>query len=95
MPELPELIELQRQWEALQLEHPQLDPVAALVLVALRQSDAPSATGVSSAVLSRHLGLEHALIRRAAAELEAGGWVTARPSGGASPALRLILTPTC
>jgi DNA-binding MarR family transcriptional regulator len=95
LPELPDAIELQRQWEALQDEYPELEPVAALVLVALRQSDAPGDSGVSSALLARHLGLEHALIRRAAAELETDGWVAARPAGGASPALRLILTPTC
>ncbi|WP_144076844.1 hypothetical protein [Salinicola socius] len=95
MPDRPALTDLQRHWEALQIEHPQLDPVAALVLLALRQSDAPGDGSVSTALMSRRLGLEHALIRRAAAELETGGWVSAQPVGGASPALRLILTPTC
>lgn len=95
MPELSDPVDLQRQWQALQVEHPQLDPLAALVLVALRRSDASRESGVSSALLSRRLGIEHALIRRAATELESGGWILTRPAGGASPALRLILLPVC
>jgi len=86
---------LHRRLEALQVAHPKLDPLAALVLLAIRQSEAPGERGLTTAVMSRHLGIEHALIRRAAAELEAEGWVSAPPVGGASPALRLILTPTC
>ncbi|WP_110656574.1 MarR family transcriptional regulator [Salinicola halimionae] len=95
MPELPDAIELQRQWEALQDEHPELEPVAALVLLALKESGPAREAGISTALISRRLGLEHALIRRAAADLETGGWVSARPAGASSPALRLILTPTC
>ncbi|WP_322528736.1 hypothetical protein R5R73_02980 [Salinicola sp. LHM] len=95
MPELPDLVDLQRQWQTLQVEHPQLEPLAALVLVALRRSDASTESGVSSALLSRRLGIEHALIRRAATELESGGWILTRSAGGASPALRLILLPVC
>ena len=86
---------LQRRLVALQAEPPELDPLAVLVLLAVRQSDAARESGVSTALMSRRLGIEHALIRRAAAELEAGGWVTATPAGGASPALRLILPATC
>jgi hypothetical protein len=100
LPELPDPADLQRQWQALQVEHPQLDPLAALVLVALRALDAQGdggeeKTGATSALLSRRLGIEHALIRRAAAELESGGWILTRPAGGASSALRLILAPVC
>lgn len=100
MPELPDPVDLQRQWQALQVEQPQLDPLAALVLVALRALDAQGGggeekTGTTTALLSRRLGIEHALIRRAAAELESGGWILTRPAGGASPALRLILAPVC
>ncbi|WP_162619590.1 MarR family transcriptional regulator [Salinicola peritrichatus] len=79
---------LQRQFEALQAAHPELEPLAVLVLLAVRQSDSPN--GVTTARLSRRLGIEHALIRRAAAELEALGWIVTEPVGGASPALRLI-----
>lgn len=86
---------LQRRLVALQTEHSELDPLAALVLLAVHQPDAARDSGVSTALVSRRLGIEHALIRRAAAELEAGGWVTATPVGGASPALRLILSATC
>jgi len=82
--------ELQRALAALQQAHPELDALAALVLLALRESDSPDEKGMTTASLSRHLGIEHALIRRAAAELEALGWIVTEPVGGASPALRLI-----
>jgi len=95
LPDLPASSDLQRRWEALQIEHPELDPLAALVLLALRESDLPRGRGVSTALLSRRLGFEHALIRRAAAELEAHGWVLIEPAGGTSPALRLILSSNC
>lgn len=82
--------ELQRALAALQDAHPELDTLAALVLLALRESP-PAEKGISSALLARHLNIEHALIRRACAELEDAGWVSTQPAGGASPALRVSL----
>ncbi|GHB32426.1 MarR family transcriptional regulator [Salinicola rhizosphaerae] len=86
--------ELQRQLEALQARHPELDPLAALVLLAVRHADASyeenaERNGVTTAALSRRLGVEHALVRRAATELEALNLIATAPNGGASPALRL------
>lgn len=81
---------LQRALAALQDAHPELDTLAALVLLALRESP-PAEKGISSALLARHLNIEHALIRRACAELEDAGWVSTQPAGGASPALRVAL----
>ncbi|MDH4574505.1 hypothetical protein [Salinicola acroporae] len=95
MPEPLDPEALQRRLATLQAEHPELDPLAALVLLAIRHSSVAGDSGVSTALVSRRLGLEHALVRRAAAELESDGWVTATPVGGASPALRLILATTC
>ncbi|WP_110707965.1 helix-turn-helix domain-containing protein [Salinicola sp. CR57] len=95
MPEPLDPKALQRRLATLQSEHPELDPLAALVLLAIRHSGAAGDSGVSTALVSRRLGLEHALVRRAAAELESDGWVTATPVGGASPALRLILATSC
>lgn len=69
--------------------HPELEPLAVLVLV-LVNSVEPKDEGVSTAQLARRLGIEHALIRRAAAELDTREWVTTAPVGGASPALRLF-----
>ncbi|MGO2240281.1 MAG: hypothetical protein ACTH5D_00810 [Halomonas sp.] len=51
----------------------------------------PSEKGVSSALLARGLGIEHALIRRACTTLEEADWVHARLAGGASSALRVML----
>ncbi|MGP8289327.1 MarR family transcriptional regulator [Vreelandella zhanjiangensis] len=81
---------LQRALAALQDAHPELDTLAALVLLALRESP-PAEKGISSALLARHLNIEHALIRRACAELEDAGWVSTQPASGASPALRVAL----
>lgn len=98
MAESDDHTDLQRQLEALQTAHPELDPLAALVLLAMRESvsvfgdDSPR--GLTTALLSRRLGIEHALIRRAAADLEALGWIRAEATGGASPALRLHLIET-
>ncbi|WP_251977629.1 MarR family transcriptional regulator [Salinicola avicenniae] len=84
--------DLQRQLAALQASHPDLEPLAALVLLAVRQfGEGRDARGVTTSLLSRKLGIEHALVRRAAADLEAAGFVAAVPAGGASPALRLTL----
>ncbi len=69
--------------------HPELDMLTALVLVMVREAE-PSEGGISTALLARRLGVEHALVRRAAAELDTGGWVTTMPVDGASPALRLF-----
>ncbi len=85
--------ELQRALAALQDAHPELDTLAALVLLALRESP-PAEKGISSAQLTRHLDIEHALIRRACAALEDAGWVNTQPAGGASPALRIALSET-
>ncbi|WP_353981009.1 MarR family transcriptional regulator [Salinicola endophyticus] len=79
---------LARRFTALQAAHPELDPLAALLLAALHDVAEPS---LSSARLSRHLGIEHALVRRAAAELEAAGWIATQARVGASPALGLRL----
>lgn len=86
--------ELQRQLDVLQADYPQLDTLAALVLLAVRHADAyqdenAERTGVTTAALSRRLGVEHALVRRAATELEAMELIATAPNGGASPALRL------
>lgn len=83
--------ELQRALIALQDAHPELDTLAALVLLALNGSPAATSKGLSSALLSRRLSIEHALIRRACAELEETGWVETQPAGGASSALRVVL----
>lgn len=91
---------LQRKLQALQYEHAELDPLAALVLVAVREFEWPEGEspnkgqkpqGITTALLSRKLDIEHALIRRAAAELEAGNWISTEPASAASPALRLRL----
>ncbi|WFF40707.1 hypothetical protein EVC62_03880 [Salinicola endophyticus] len=109
-PEL-DVAALERRFTALQAAHPELDPLAVLLLALLRgagpgkraelaspdsaHSAQPrselSRAGLSSAQLSRHLGIEHALVRRAAAELEAAGWIDTQARGGASPALWLRL----
>ncbi len=68
--------------------HPSLDPLAGMVWIALRDWGT-TARGLTTAQLSRRLEVEHALIRRAAADLEALGWIDSQPAGGASPALRL------
>ncbi|MGO3277633.1 hypothetical protein, partial [Halomonas sp.] len=62
MAELAEGQHLQRALTALQAAYPELDTLAALVLLALDASP-PSEKGVSSALLARHLDIEHALIR--------------------------------
>ncbi|WNL42531.1 helix-turn-helix domain-containing protein [Halomonas sp. PAMB 3264] len=79
---------LERALENLQRAYPALDALQALVLLAL---DEQGKLGISSARLSRRLEIEHALIRRALAELEAQGWVRLTSSGGPSPALRIEL----
>ncbi|MBZ5487645.1 MarR family transcriptional regulator [Halomonas aquamarina] len=89
MPERPaDPASLQRALNALQAAHPELDPLAALVLLALDEQP-PSENGVSSALLARYLEIEHALIRRACTTLEEAGWIRTQPAGGASPALRV------
>ena len=90
MPELAEGQHLQRALTALQAAYPELDTLAALVLLALDASS-PSDKGVSSALLARRLAIEHALIRRACATLEEAGWIHTQPAGGASSALRVSL----
>lgn len=92
MPDRPPESALERALDALMAAHPELEPLAALVLLALRERGREVETeGMTTSQLSRRLDIEHALIRRAAAELEAGGWVTSHPVGGASPSLRLFL----
>ncbi|KFF48045.1 hypothetical protein GY26_16625 [Gammaproteobacteria bacterium MFB021] len=83
-----DVVGLERRFTALQAAHPELDPLALVLLAALRDVNDPP---LSSARLSRHLGIEHALVRRAAAELEAAGWIATQARGGASPALGLRL----
>lgn len=90
MPEPTEGQHLQRALTALQAAYPELDTLAALVLLALNASP-PSEKGVSSALLARRLDIEHALIRRACTTLEEAGWVHSQPAGGASSALRVVL----
>ncbi|PRY64965.1 MarR family protein [Vreelandella songnenensis] len=90
MPDTPADRHLQRALNALQADHPELDPLAALVLLALASSPS-SEKGVSSALLARRLDIEHALILRACTTLEEAGWVSTQPAGGASPALRVCL----
>lgn len=82
--------DLQRALSALQIAHPELDTLVALVLLALRELPSTE-KGVSSALLARRLDVEHALIRRACTTLEDAGWVSTQPAGGASPALRVAL----
>ncbi|RUR35519.1 MarR family transcriptional regulator [Vreelandella populi] len=82
--------DLQRVLAELQDAHPELDTLAALVLLALCELP-PNEKGISSALLARRLDIEHALIRRACAELEEADWVSTQPAGGASPALRVAL----
>ncbi|WP_252108205.1 MULTISPECIES: MarR family transcriptional regulator [unclassified Halomonas] len=77
---------LERALESLQRTYPALDALQALVLLAL---DEQGEGGISSARLSRRLEIEHALIRRACAELEAQGWVRLTAAGKATPALRI------
>ncbi|WNL39188.1 MarR family transcriptional regulator [Halomonas sp. PAMB 3232] len=79
---------LERALENLQRAYPALDALQALVLLALDEQGKP---GISSARLSRRLEIEHALIRRACAELDAQGWVRLTAAGGATPALRVEL----
>lgn len=81
---------LRRALTALQEAHPELDTLAALVLLALGELS-PVEKGTSSALLARRLDIEHALIRRACAALEDAGWVNTQPAGGASSALRVAL----
>lgn len=81
---------LQRALTALQVAHPELDTLAALVLLALGELS-PVEKGTSSALLARRLDIEHALIRRACAALEDAGWVNTQPAGSSSPALRVAL----
>lgn len=83
--------DLLRKIAALQDVHPELDTLAALVLLALCESPAATSKGASSALLSRRLAIEHALIRRACATLEDAGWIETQPSQGVSPALRVQL----
>ncbi|MFG6667745.1 MarR family transcriptional regulator [Halomonas sp. HNIBRBA4712] len=83
---MPDTATLERALAELQKAHPALDGLSALVLLAL---DEQNEAGLSSARLARRLGIEHALVRRALAELEALGWVALSPAGGASPALRV------
>ncbi|MCB8889293.1 MarR family transcriptional regulator [Vreelandella malpeensis] len=85
---MPDTATLERALKNLQRAHPSLDALQALVLLAL---DDQGKDGLSSALLSRRLGIEHALIRRALAELEVQGWVHLTAGGGASPALRVTL----
>lgn len=85
---MPDIEALERALENLQRAHPSLDALQALVLLAL---DGQGKDGLSSALLSRRLGVEHALIRRAMAQLETLGWVHLAVAGGASPALRVTL----
>ncbi len=90
MPDTPADQHLQRALNALQADHPELDPLAALVLLALASSPS-SEKGVSSALLARRLEIEHALIRRACATLEDAGFLHIQPANGPSPVLRVHL----
>ncbi|WP_110670478.1 MarR family transcriptional regulator [Salinicola halophilus] len=90
MPETGDDADLAQALAALLQAHLGLDPLAGVVWLALRDvGDSPR--GLTTAQLSRRLEVEHALVRRAAAELEALGWIDSRPAGGASPALRLTM----
>lgn len=82
--------ELPRALVALRQAHPELDPLAGLIVLALREFGWMGDEGTTTALLSRRLGIEHALIRRACAELEAADWIATQPVGGASPALRVM-----
>ncbi|RJS91930.1 helix-turn-helix domain-containing protein [Salinisphaera sp. Q1T1-3] len=84
---------LERDLEALQAAHPDLEPLAGIVLLAVcAQYDPGRGKGVNTALLAQRLDIEHALIRRAVTDLETRGWITAESAGGASPALRLVPT---
>ena len=45
---------------------------------------------INTALLAQQLGFEHAMVYRAATELETRGYISSTPVGGASPALRLL-----
>lgn len=64
-----------------------MDALTSVVLLAVRQG--AGIGELSSATIARRLTLEHALVRRACAELNARGFIDARPAGGASPALKV------
>lgn len=74
------------QTQALIHQRPELAPLEALVLAVLMDRS-PIDTGR----IARQFELEHALIRRAAASLEAKGWLTSAIKSGKSPGLKLTL----
>jgi len=81
---------LQRALEALQAAAPELSDTCAVVLLATREfHDSGRGKGVNTTLIAQRLDIEHAMVRRAATELETGGYITSIPVGGASPALRL------
>ncbi|WP_447530243.1 MarR family transcriptional regulator [Vreelandella sp. TE19] len=86
---MPDDQDLNSALKALQRAHPKLDTLSALVLVALDRVAGEAA--LSTAQLARRLEIEHALIRRACAELETEGWVVIDPAAGPGPALRVRL----
>ena len=87
----PDSTRLQHALDALRASAPELDDTARIVLFAVREfgADSASAKGVNTVRLAKQLDIEHALIRRAATELEANGYILSTSVGGASPALRL------
>ena len=82
---------LQQALAALQAACPELEPSAVIVLLATREYRATGRDkGINTALLAQQLGFEHAMVYRAATELETRGYISSTPVGGASPALRLL-----
>ena len=94
VPAAPDNARLQHALDALnalRVSAPELDDTARIVLLAVREAsaDTRSIQGINTVRLSKQLDMEHALIRRAATELENAGYICITSVGKASPALRL------
>ncbi|ODC04548.1 hypothetical protein BFW38_14435 [Terasakiispira papahanaumokuakeensis] len=78
------------QAQALMNQRPELTPLEALLLAVLMDRSAINERQDTGRI-SRQLDVEHALVRRAAASLEAKGWLTSTSKSGKSPGLKLML----
>ncbi|QEL10143.1 hypothetical protein FY550_02675 [Kushneria phosphatilytica] len=73
---------------------PSLQPLDAVLLAAVIEAENETMSdtrrsSVDTGRLSRRFDIEHALVRRSAAVLEAQGWLSTTPRSGRSPALVL------
>ena len=81
--------------ERLMQHHPELDGLEALLLASLEEGAQAGQTRLDSGRLSRRFDVAHALVRRAAASLEAHGLIEMTDRRGAGPGVWLALTDEC